>query len=213
MKGFIKTALVIAIIACLVVYGKKYIDKNAVNTEDTVIASLREYYVSEDVKKLQPIIKLLENNANKPENISKINQVAYVEIGKWHNYEIAKFKCDLSNKMACNKSLEGLNKLYAKLNQIYTLKSSGEDHILSAANYKQLNDSLEGYIAQRKQVVMNSAAVNPRTNREDVINKCSYARNCTDCNGSNAKFCTCELDNNKISCPKNLVLGKIIDQR
>ena len=64
MKGFIKTALVIAIIACLVVYGKKYIDKNAVNTEDTVIASLREYYVSEDVKKLQPIIKLLENKSS-----------------------------------------------------------------------------------------------------------------------------------------------------
>ena len=63
MKGFIKTGIVIAIIALVIIYGKKYIDRNAVNTEDTVISSLREYYITEDVKKLDPIMKLLEKTA------------------------------------------------------------------------------------------------------------------------------------------------------
>lgn len=213
MKGFIKTGIVIAIIALVIIYGKKYIDRNAVNTEDTVIASLREYYITEDVKKLDPIMKLLENKSNKPEEIAKINQIAYVEIGKWHNYEIAKFTCSLSYLMACNKSIEGLNKLYGKLNQIYTLKTSGEDRILSAQAYNTLNNSLSTYITQRKTLAANTAAVNPRTDREILLAKCQYSSHCVDCNGNNAKYCTCDYENTKITCPKNTVLGKIDDGR
>ncbi len=213
MKGFIKTGIVIAIIALTIIYGKKYIDKTAVNIEDTVIASLREYYITEDVKKLDPVLKLLEKNANKQENIAKINQIAYVEIGKWHNYEIAKFTCSLSYLMACNKSVEGLNKLYGKLNQIYTLKTSGEDHILSAQAYKALNESLSTYLTQRKTLAANTSAVNPKTDREVLLAKCEYSSNCVDCSGTNAKYCTCDYENTKITCPKNRVLGKITDNR
>ena len=214
MKGLIKFAIIVALVAAVIIYGKKYIDENAVNINDTVSISLKKYYISENVADLEPIEKILEKNKNKPEVINQVNELVFIEVGGWFNYVAEKYTCDLSNRMGCKKLVEDLTKIKVKIEQINTVQTTEGIKLLSTTRYTELEQACDAALSAKTQTATNSAATNPKTARENTIIKCGDAWSCTDCNGSNAKKCTCEYYNNtKITCPKNLVLGRIVDGR
>jgi len=218
MKGFIKFLVLVVAVVAFVYYGKKYIDDNAMNIDNTVVESLNKYYASENVKDLEPIIKLLNKNENKEEIINKINQLAYVQIGGWYNYLTQKYACNLDNKMACEKAKADINILQTKLNQIYSQKSSGGKTIISSAVYEKIEANIEKYMSGVEQAANNSQASSPKTSREILLQKCAYAKNCKDCSSSNTKHCNCEYAGAKgtenLTCPRNIVPPEqIIDRR
>ena len=139
MKGLIKFAIIVALVAAVIIYGKKYIDENAVNINDTVSISLKKYYISENVADLEPIEKILEKNKNKPEVINQVNELVFIEVGGWFNYVAEKYTCDLSNRMGCKKLVEDLTKIKVKIEQINTVQTT---EAVEAANTVQTTETL-----------------------------------------------------------------------